>query len=401
MTKQELEEKLLTPLKGKRKVLILTHDNPDPDSIAAAFGLRYILKKTLGITAVIAYGGIIGRVENQSMVKLLHIDMVSVTDVSFRNFSVVALVDCQPHTGNVSLPSGINPGIVIDHHPLRKSSEKADFVDVRKGFGSTCTIITQYIRHLNLPMDKEVATALFYGIRSDTRDLARESSDIDVRASIFLFPFVLQKKLSRIEHPEKPKEYFVKLYSVLSNARIHGDVALARVDLIGWPEMIGEFADELIQMEGIRWCMCYGRHNGSLIFSIRTTRPSYMAGCWPTRSATDWAGGRPRDLCRGQDRSGTGPQEGQGPRRHPPEAFSEGDLPPRRRARAADIKGHGRDQAAVRGQARLSRHQPLACGLHSPPCPCPPPRSPCPRPWTCPCTLSGQCPLSPRHRGGS
>ncbi len=278
MTKQELEEKLLTPLKGKRKVLILTHDNPDPDSIAAAFGLRYILKKTLGITAVIAYGGIIGRVENQSMVKLLHIDMVNISEVSIRNFSIIALVDCQPHTGNVSLPSGINPGIVIDHHPLRKSSEKAEFVDVRKGFGSTCTIITQYIRHLNLPMDKEVATALFYGIKSDTRDLARESSDIDVRASIFLFPFVLQKKLSRIDHPEKPKEYFVKLYSVLSNARIHGDVALARVDLIGWPEMIGEFADELIQMEGIRWCMCYGRHNGSLIFSIRTTRPSYMAG---------------------------------------------------------------------------------------------------------------------------
>ncbi|MRR59437.1 MAG: hypothetical protein EG824_14705, partial [Deltaproteobacteria bacterium] len=80
MTKQELEEKLLTPLKGKRKVLIITHDNPDPDSIAAAFGLKFILRKTLGITAVIAYGGIIGRAENQSMVKLLHIDMVNLSE---------------------------------------------------------------------------------------------------------------------------------------------------------------------------------------------------------------------------------------------------------------------------------------------------------------------------------
>ncbi len=278
MTKQEIEEKLIAPLRGKRKVLIMTHDNPDPDSIASAFGLKYILKKTLGITSVIAYGGIIGRVENQSMVKLLHIDMLPLSEVSIRSYSVVALVDCQPHTGNVYLPPGVHPDIVIDHHPLRKSSEKAEFIDVRRGIGSTSTIITQYIRHLNLPVDKEVATALFYGIKSDTRDLGRQSTDIDVRLSVFLYPFTLQKKLARIEHPEKPREYYVKLYSILSNARIYGDVVVARVDLIGWPEMIGEFADELIQIEGIRWCLCYGRHNGSLIFSIRTTRPSYMAG---------------------------------------------------------------------------------------------------------------------------
>ncbi len=152
--------------------------------------------------------------------------------------------------------------------------------------GSTSTIITQYIRHLNLPVDKEVATALFYGIKSDTRDLGRQSTDIDVRLSIFLFPFILQKKLARIEHPEMPREYFVKLYSILSNARIYGDVVMARVDLIGWPEMIGEFADELIQIEGIRWCLCYGRHNGSLIFSIRTTGRTTWQGCLRTRSAT-------------------------------------------------------------------------------------------------------------------
>lgn len=280
MTKQELEDKFLSLLKGKRKVLILTHDNPDPDSIASAFGLKYIFKKALGITAIIAYGGIIGRVENQTMVKLLHIDMIPLSDVSIRNYSVIVLVDCQPHTGNVNLPAGVEPTIVIDHHPLRKSSAKAQYVDVRKGIGSTSTIITQYIRHLNLPLDKEkeLATALYYGIKSDTRDLGRQSKDADMRATVFLFPLTLQKKLARIENPEKPKEYYNKLFSLLSNARIYGDVVIGRVDLLGWPEMIGEFADELIQIEGMRWCMCYGRHNGSLIFSIRTTRPSYMAG---------------------------------------------------------------------------------------------------------------------------
>lgn len=278
MTKQELEDKLLSLLKGKRKVLIITHENPDPDSIAAAFGLKYIFRRTMGVSSIIAYGGIIGRAENQSMVKLLDIDMVPLGGISTRNYSVIAVVDCQPHTGNLHLAKGVRPNIIIDHHPLRKSSANAEFIDVRRGIGSTSTIIAQYIRILGIEIDKKVATALFYGIKSDTRDLGRQSTDADIRASVYLFPYTLQKKLARIEHPEMPKEYFIELCSVLNNAKIYGDVVVARVNMIGWPEMIGEFADELIQMEGMRWCICYGRHNGSLLFSIRTTRSSHMAG---------------------------------------------------------------------------------------------------------------------------
>jgi nanoRNase/pAp phosphatase (c-di-AMP/oligoRNAs hydrolase) len=278
ITKQDIEEKLLNLVRGKRKVLILAHENPDPDSIAAAFGLKFIFRKTMGVPSIIAYGGIIGRAENQSMVQLLGIDMVPYHKISPRNYSVIALVDCQPHTGTVLLPKGVVPTIVIDHHPLRKSSLKADYVDVRWDIGSTSSMITQYIRALNLPVDRKVATALIYGIKSDTRDLGRQSTEQDIRASVFLYPFILQKKLARIEHPKLPKEYFVELYSVLKNAKIHGDAVVARVDRIGWPEIIGEFADELIKIEDIRWCLCYGQYNGNLLFSIRTTRSTHMAG---------------------------------------------------------------------------------------------------------------------------
>lgn len=278
MTKQELEDNLLSLVKGKRKVLILTHENPDPDAIAAAFALKYIFRKAMGVPSIIAYSGIIGRAENQSMVQMLGIDLVPYQKIAPRNFSVVVLVDCQPHTGNVPLPKGVVPSIVIDHHPLRKSSLKADYVDVRKDIGSTSSIITQYLRILGLPVDRRVATALHYGIKSDTRDLGRQSGEQDIRASVLLYPYILPKLLARIEHPRLPREYFVELYSILKNAKIYGDAVVARVERIAWPEMIGEFADELIKIEGIHWCMCYGRHNGSLLFSIRTTRSTHMAG---------------------------------------------------------------------------------------------------------------------------
>ncbi|HPS94700.1 MAG TPA: DHH family phosphoesterase [Deltaproteobacteria bacterium] len=278
MTKRELEENLLSLLKGKRKILIVTHENPDPDSIAAASGLKYIFRKVAGVSSVIAYSGIIGRAENRAMVRLLDIDLVPLSTLNPRNYSVVAVVDCQPHTGNITLPKGVFPSIVIDHHPLRKSSLKADFVDIHRDAGSTCTIVAQYIKTLGIELERKVATALFYGIKSDTRDLGRQSTDDDVRASIFLFPHVLLKTISKIEHPDLPKEYFVELNSILNSASIYGDAIIARVELTAWPEMIGEYADELIKMEGIRRCLCYGRHNGFLLFSIRTKRANYMAG---------------------------------------------------------------------------------------------------------------------------
>jgi nanoRNase/pAp phosphatase (c-di-AMP/oligoRNAs hydrolase) len=198
--------------------------------------------------------------------------------ISPRNFSVIAVVDCQPHTGNLNLPKGVFPNIIIDHHPLRKTSLKADYLDIPKDVGSTSTIITQYLRSIGVEVDRKVATALYYGIKSDTRDLGRQSTDADIRASIHLFPHILLKKLSRIEHPDKPRQYFEELNSVLNNAKIFGNAIIARLDIISWPEMIGEFADELIQLEGIHWCMCYGRHNGSVLFSIRAKRTNNMAG---------------------------------------------------------------------------------------------------------------------------
>ncbi|HVN71262.1 MAG TPA: DHH family phosphoesterase, partial [Desulfomonilia bacterium] len=232
MNRQELAVKILSLVKGKRKVLIVTHENPDPDGIAAAFGLKYLFKKLAGVTSVIAYDGIIGRSENRSMIKILEIDLVPLNRVSPRNFSVIAVVDCQPNTGNLILPKGVFPSIIIDHHPLRKSSLKAEYLDIPRDVGSTSTIITQYLRILGVEPDRKVATALYYGIKSDTRDLGRQSTDADIRASIHLFPHILQKKLSRIEHPDKPRQYFEELNSVLSNARIYGDAIIARLDVI-------------------------------------------------------------------------------------------------------------------------------------------------------------------------
>lgn len=54
--------------------LVLTHNNPDPDALAAAAALAKVLRSGFGHRATPAYGGIIGRAENQEMVRSLDLD---------------------------------------------------------------------------------------------------------------------------------------------------------------------------------------------------------------------------------------------------------------------------------------------------------------------------------------
>src|SRR5205814_554343 len=121
---------------------VLTHDNPDPDAVASACGLSWLLEST-GVDAQAAYGGMIGRAENKALLKILHLPLVPLSRINVRDFDLVCLVDTQPEVGNYSLPGGPFPELVIDHHPARPQSARAAFHDVGGPAGATSTLVTQ------------------------------------------------------------------------------------------------------------------------------------------------------------------------------------------------------------------------------------------------------------------
>ncbi len=86
-------------------------------------------------------------------------------------FDLIAMVDSQPETGNNSLPPDHRIDVVIDHHPPRPASARAPWCDVRANFGATCTIIFEYLRARGAPIDAKLATAFFFALRTETRDL--------------------------------------------------------------------------------------------------------------------------------------------------------------------------------------------------------------------------------------
>ena len=213
---------------------IYTHDNPDPDALAAALGLQRLAEHELGIDATLTYGGIVGRAQNRAMVENLKMPLDAGRSVSTSvTFDTIALVDSQPETGNNSLPHEHRIDIVIDHHPLRPGSARAAWCDIRPDLGATSTIVFEYLRQRAVPIDAPLATAFFFALRTETRDLGRESTEAERRAYLALVPLVDHDLLYRMTHPKVPRAHFAALDRALRSALVFGDLVAVNLGALG------------------------------------------------------------------------------------------------------------------------------------------------------------------------
>ncbi len=269
---------LLGAVDPARDVGIFSHDNPDPDAIASAYCLQFLLSEKLGANCVLGFGGIVGRHENQAMVRNLGLSLVPLRVLDFRRFGTVALVDSQPGTGNNSLPDGVKIDVVIDHHPLRKESARARFTDVRPEFGSTSTLLLRYLQAARVQIPSKLATAIMLGIKSDTRELERQASHEDMRAYLQILPQADLSLLARIEHPRISRRYFQSFWEALSRSRVHGDAVVSLLGEVEHPDMVAEIADFLLPLEEVRFALSLGASGDRLYVSLRTQQQQHDAG---------------------------------------------------------------------------------------------------------------------------
>ncbi|MGB6338266.1 MAG: hypothetical protein WBF32_00700 [Candidatus Aminicenantaceae bacterium] len=123
-------------LPPKKRVLILPHDNLDPDAIALAWGLSYLLKKKLGLTSTIAYSGLIGRAENRALVRVLKIPLVKYDPQMLDKDYSVVMVDSQPYTGNNPLPLDVIPDGITDLNDECRRKNNKTLVEYTFSLGS-------------------------------------------------------------------------------------------------------------------------------------------------------------------------------------------------------------------------------------------------------------------------
>jgi len=188
-------------------------------------------------------------------------------------------VDTQPGRSNNSLPDGVVPMVVIDHHPAYAQYPGVPFLDLREDYGATSTILTEYLRESKLDIEPKIATALFYGIAAETQDLGREATAADIEASHFLYPYTNKRRLAKIENARVPREYFRVFRDAIDHAALYDHkVVVSLLGDVQYPDMVAEVADFLLRLDGAEWSAAIGAFNGCLYCSIRTTDRDTNAG---------------------------------------------------------------------------------------------------------------------------
>lgn len=255
------------------RVLILLHNEPDPDALAAGLALRNVLRRTR-TTAIIGAMQGITRPENLRMADLLDIQVETIKAEEFSTFDRIATVDVQPHYFGGLLPKA---DLVVDHHP-EQAGYTAVFKDIRADYGSTCTILTEHLRAVDVNISERAATAMLYAIKSDTLFFARQTNRVDLEAFSFLYPLADPALIRKMEGSEITIERLQHVTRALSASRLSNRVLSAYLGETTREDFIPYTADFMLQIEDVKWTIVSGIVGGQLIVSVRNLGYSRNAG---------------------------------------------------------------------------------------------------------------------------
>ncbi|MBX7106475.1 MAG: DHH family phosphoesterase [Gemmataceae bacterium] len=271
-------DRFLDELKDATRVTFVSHVHPDPDALGSMMGLAHLVETCLCKPTRITRDGPIGRAENRALVDTLHVELDSVEMLIWDPGEAVVMVDSQPKTGRHSFPRAIPITAVLDHHETPGDLTGVPFVDIRRNVGATCSIVAKYLMEQDIVPPKAVATALLYGIETETNGYPREASALDDEATIFLYPAADKNKLAKIRNARLPISHFETLLLALQSTFIYDRLIVSWASELPQPDLAAEVCDFLIRFEEVDWAVCAGVHGDNLILSARSALSDANAG---------------------------------------------------------------------------------------------------------------------------
>jgi len=239
--------------------------NADPDAMSSALALQRLFWRRVKKTAVFRTN-VIKRADNLAMIKLLTIKEQHIRKLNPARISKWAIVDSQP--GHQEALSRFRFDIIIDHHPLSAGST-APFVDIRDDYGATATLMTEYLRAAKIRPSPRLATALFYGIKTDTDNFVRPTIPNDIEAFRYLYPFVNIHIVKMIESSEMTRKTLTHFRTALENLVFLKEKAWIHMGKVNDPDILVILADFFLKLVGSTWCLVSGVYGQKLIVIFR------------------------------------------------------------------------------------------------------------------------------------
>tara|TARA_B100000287_G_scaffold174938_1_gene164987 strand:+ start:841 stop:2199 length:1359 start_codon:yes stop_codon:yes gene_type:complete len=258
---------------NEAKILIVCHDNPDPDALASALAMRKLCE-SLGHSVEIIHGGMIEHQQNRAMVRLLEMEVRRIildweVEDLLKESDLVICVDFSHPGANNILPENCVPHIVIDHH-TSETRPAGDVILVRSEFAATSSLVASVMMNAGIEMGRDVATALAFGIRTDTLGFTRSFNAVDLRALSWLKAWIDWDLMRQFEMPPRSAEVLSAFKQALNDSSLEGGLMLAPISSMTDRDALAQVADFLLQTEGVEIVITYGVRRSKVILSARS-----------------------------------------------------------------------------------------------------------------------------------
>lgn len=259
-------------LAGHDSLAVVCHNNPDPDSLASAMALETIAFDA-GVTDVeVFYSGTISHQQNRAFVNLLDIDLSRFDEAAVRGRGpndLLAFVDHSRPGANNEVPEDVAVDVVFDHHPA--DDVQARFVDHREDVGATATILTAYVRELDVDVDETLATGLLFAIRRETLGFLRGVTGDEYDAARYLHERVDEDLLHRLSVPSISGATVDAIADAIANRSVRGSLLVSHVGRTSERDALPQAADYLVTLEGVDTAIVFGIVGEDIHLSARTT----------------------------------------------------------------------------------------------------------------------------------
>lgn len=261
--------------KGKR-VFIQTHNFPDPDAIASAFGLQQFLN-TYDITATICYVGSIDRFNTRKMMDTFGIQIYSYDEIKdMCHDDYIVHIDCQkPNANTTDLPG--DEVACIDHHPIFVKEEGYRYTDIRI-VGACASIIADYYSSTDTPISSNVATALAYGIKMDTDNLIRGTTPLDMDMLTYVYKHADLEMLNSMYSSAIEFQDLKAYGAAIENIDVFDYVGFTYIPFECPSSLVAIISDFILSLDVVDVSVVYSINSDGIKFSVRSERSDVDAG---------------------------------------------------------------------------------------------------------------------------
>jgi len=258
-----------------RRCFIQTHNFPDADAIASAYGLQVLLA-SMGVEAKIIYVGRIDKYNTQQMIELLGIRIYPAEEAGLLETDAIVLVDAQKYNANIRDCTG-DEFACIDHHQIYHKPEYL-FCDIRPGTGACSSIIASYFVAYDVEIPRDVATALLYGIKMDTADLVRGMSELDIDMFYLLFKKADADTIIKIQLNTMEFNDLTSYAQAIEGIRVFENIGISRLDGYCPDALIASISDFMLSLVEIEIALVYNMRADGIKLSMRSEIESCNAG---------------------------------------------------------------------------------------------------------------------------